>query len=199
VAAIIRFSVPVTVTMSVVMRAPFSRPRRAGARDDVAVLDMDRGAHRLQTLDVLVDRTRADRAAAGQRHPRFAEAREQRAEHEDRRAHRLDQLVGRLARCDASGVERDAATVASLRSATTPRLRSSFSAVLTSWSCGTLTSVTGSSVSSAAQSSGSAAFLAPEIATSPSSRRPPRMISLSMNDSGVRRLRPLGRRQRLHR
>jgi hypothetical protein len=36
---------------------------------DVALLDVDLGAHRLQALDVLVDRPRADGAAAGQRHP----------------------------------------------------------------------------------------------------------------------------------
>ena len=35
---------------------------------DVAVLDVDVGAHRLQAGDMDVDRTRADRAAAGQRH-----------------------------------------------------------------------------------------------------------------------------------
>ena len=53
-------------------------------------------AHRLEALEVLVDRPRADRAAAGQRHARPAVARDQRPEHEHRRAHRLDQLVGRL-------------------------------------------------------------------------------------------------------
>ena len=101
---------------------------------------------------------------------RLAEARQQRAEHEDRRAHRLHQLVRRLGRgrCrDASSVT--ASGAASLRSARTPMLRSSFSVVATSCSRGTLASVTGSAVSSAAHSSGSAAFLAPEMATSPSS------------------------------
>ena len=42
-----------------------------------------------------VDRARADRAAARQRHVGLAEARDQRAEHQDRRAHRLDQIVRR--------------------------------------------------------------------------------------------------------
>ena len=52
--------------------------------------------------------------------------------------------------------------------------------VVTSCRRGTFESSTGSAVSSAAQSSGKAAFLAPEMAISPASRRPPRMRSLSM-------------------
>src|SRR4051812_22395557 len=59
-------------------------------------------------------------------------------------------------------------------------LRISFSAVATSWSRGTLWSVTGPSTSSVAHSSGRAAFLAPEIVTSPFRRRPPRIRSLSI-------------------
>jgi hypothetical protein len=99
--------VPVTVIMSVTMRAPFSR----FARLDEAVLDADLGAHRLQALDVLVDRARADRAAARQRHLRLAEARQQRPQHEDRRAHGLDQLVRRDQVVDARRVEPHAAAV----------------------------------------------------------------------------------------
>ena len=45
-------------------------------RMDVAVFDIDTRAHRLQAFDVLIDRTRANRAATGQRHPRFAKTRE---------------------------------------------------------------------------------------------------------------------------
>src|SRR6201996_2073770 len=62
----------------------------------------------------------------------------------------------------------------------TPMLRISLSTVATSCSRGTLCSVTGPGTSSAAHSSGSAAFLAPEIVTSPWRRRPPRIRSLSM-------------------
>jgi hypothetical protein len=50
---------------------------------------------------------RADRAAAGQRDRGLAEAREQRAEHEDRRAHGLHQIVRCLGRADRAGVERN--------------------------------------------------------------------------------------------
>jgi hypothetical protein len=69
------------------------------------VLEVDLGAHRLQPLDVLVDRPQPDRAAAGQRHARLAAARDQRAQREDRRAHRLDQLVWRQRPIDPAGVE----------------------------------------------------------------------------------------------
>ena len=68
----------------------------------------------------------------------------------------------------------------SWRSAVTPILRMSLSMVATSCKCGTLASVTGWSVNKAAHSSGKAAFLAPEISTSPCKALPPRIRSLSM-------------------
>jgi hypothetical protein len=66
------------------------RPRR-----HVAVLDMDFRTHRLEALHVLVDRALANGAAARQRDPRLAAAREQRAEHEYRGAHGPHELVRR--------------------------------------------------------------------------------------------------------
>ena len=54
-----------TVTVSSTKRAPL---QAACARLDVAVLDVNVRAHRLQAGDVNVDRARADRAAARQRH-----------------------------------------------------------------------------------------------------------------------------------
>ena len=114
-AAIRKFSVPVTVTMSVVMRAPCRRLWPACRRGDhVAVLDRDLGAHRLQALDVLVDRARADGAAARQRHLGLAEARQQRTQRQHRRAHGLDQLVGRLGVGEVARVEAHGAVVVSL-------------------------------------------------------------------------------------
>ncbi|MCY1537361.1 hypothetical protein D9M68_728520 [compost metagenome] len=56
---------------------------------------------------MLVDRPRADAAATRQRDPGLAEARHQRPQHQDRRAHGLDQLVRRLERVDVGAVERD--------------------------------------------------------------------------------------------
>src|SRR5712664_2023528 len=63
--------------------------------------------------------------------------------------------------------------------AATPIWRRSFAIVRTSMSCGTFDRRRGCSVSSAAHMIGSAAFFAPEMRTSPSSGRPPRMRSLS--------------------
>ena len=46
---------------------------------------------------MLIDRTRADGAAAGQRHFGLTESRHQRSKHEDRGAHRAHQIVRRYA------------------------------------------------------------------------------------------------------
>ena len=127
-------------------------------------------AHRLQALDVLVDRTQADRAAARQRHLRLAAAREQRTQHQDRGAHRLHQLVGRdRAEIDASALELH--RIGARASTATPICASSAPSCATSCSRGTLVSGSGSAVSSAAHRIGSAAFFAPETRTSPSSAR----------------------------
>src|SRR3954471_20028088 len=76
-------------------------------------------------------------------------------------------------------------------SAVTPIWRSSLAIVRTSMRYGTLLRRSGCSLSSAAHMMGSAAFFAPEMRTSPSSGRPPRMRSLS---TGA----PLFRGQRAH-
>jgi hypothetical protein len=52
-----------------------------------------------------VDRPRADRAAAGQRHPRLALAREQRPQHQHRGAHLAHDVVGRGGRVDLAGLQ----------------------------------------------------------------------------------------------
>ncbi len=107
-AAISRFSVPVTVTMSARIEAPFRRLARATHE---AVLDLDVGAQRRHALDVLVDRTLADAAATGQADAHLAEAGQQRSQHQDRGAHGLDQLVGGLQLVDLVGLHaRDAAS-----------------------------------------------------------------------------------------
>ncbi len=82
---------------------------------DVAVLEVDRRAHRLQALHVLVDGAQADRAAARQRHARLAAAREQWPQRKDRRAHRLHQFVGRQRPVDPAGVERHACRACAYR------------------------------------------------------------------------------------
>jgi hypothetical protein len=54
---------------------------------------------------MLIDGTKADRAPAGQRHARLAAAGEQRPQGQDRRAHGLDELVGREGPVDSAGIE----------------------------------------------------------------------------------------------
>src|SRR2546423_5549153 len=65
------------------------------------------------------------------------------------------------------------------RSTSTPICDNSFAIVAMSMSRGMLPSESGFAVSSAAHMIGSAAFLAPETAISPSSGRPPLILSLS--------------------
>jgi hypothetical protein len=74
-------------------------------RVDVARLDRDLRAHRREALDVQVHGALADGAAAGQRHPCLPEARRERAQREDRCAHRLHQVVARDGQADLRGVE----------------------------------------------------------------------------------------------
>ena len=78
--------------------APAGQAPARRFRADIAGGDLDLRAHRLERLQVQVDRTVADRAAAGQRHRRLARARDQRPEHQDRRAHLADDVVRRLGR-----------------------------------------------------------------------------------------------------
>jgi len=78
-----------------------------GAGADVAVLDLDLRSHGFQALDVQVDRPRADGATAGQRHVGLTEARDQRPQHQNRRAHGPNQFVGRLKGLDGAGIDLD--------------------------------------------------------------------------------------------
>ena len=75
------------------------------AADDVAVLDVECCAQRVQPLEVQVDRPRPPCASTGKRHAGGAEAREQRPEHVDARAHRAHEVVGRFDRGDLRRVD----------------------------------------------------------------------------------------------
>ena len=77
------------------IRQPLSRPRHFA--DDVAVFGAEFRAELLQAADVQIDRPVADRASAGDRDDRLAALGEQRAEHADAGAHRLDDVVAGLA------------------------------------------------------------------------------------------------------
>ncbi len=148
-------------------------------RADVTVLEVDLDAHRGEPLHVLVDGAQADRAAAGQRDARLAAARDERPQRQDRRAHRLDELVGGERPVDPRRIECDRARCR--RSCATPICASSVCIVRTSFNRGTLVSTSGSDDSSAAQRIGSAAFFAPETRTSPTKGRPPSISSLSIS------------------
>ena len=58
-----------------------------------SVINLHVGSHLEERLNVLIDRTGADRAAAGERHPGRAEPRGERAEHENRCPHGFHELI----------------------------------------------------------------------------------------------------------
>ena len=126
-----------------------------------------------------IDRPRADRATARQRHPCRAEARQQRRQDENAGAHAAHQVVRRLRVARAARIRASAcARTARGRSRRTPA--SCASMVSTSVTSGTFDNSSGSELSRAAAICGSTAFLAPEIWTEPSMRLPPRMTNRSM-------------------
>ena len=97
-AAMTAFSVAPTETIGkLIVAAGQAAPGRAGF--DIARGELDLRAQALERLQMQVDRTIADRAAAGQRHRRLAGAGEQRPEHQHRRAHLAHHVVG----CDGRG------------------------------------------------------------------------------------------------
>ena len=92
-AAIRMFSVPPTVTCGKTIWAPFRRALDRGV--DVALGQFDLRPHQLQRLEVQVDRTGTDSAAAGQRHPRMAFAGQDRPQHQHRGPHLAHQIIRR--------------------------------------------------------------------------------------------------------
>ena len=81
-------------------RNGFVNDRRAAQFDvlagDVAVIDVERGAHRGKTFEMKIDRPRPPGASARQRDAGVSEAREQGSQHVDAGAHGAHQLIGRL-------------------------------------------------------------------------------------------------------
>jgi len=82
-------------------------PPTGGLRLDVAVLHLDVGTHRAQTVDVDIHRARTDGAATGQGDLGLAVTCQQRPEHQDRGAHGPHQLVRRVKLTDGGGVHLD--------------------------------------------------------------------------------------------
>ena len=70
------------------------------------MLEIDLDTHCGEAFHMLIDGAQADRAAARKRHPRLAATRDEGPQRKDRRAHRLDELVGRKRPIDTRGVER---------------------------------------------------------------------------------------------
>ncbi len=66
-----------------------------GLGENVAGFDLDLGAELLQAHQMQIDGTRADGAAAGQRHLGLAAAGEQRTEHPEAGPHAADHFIGR--------------------------------------------------------------------------------------------------------
>ena len=94
-AAISRLSVAVWLGYSSTTRVP-DQPAVRHAAAHLAVGGLEHRAHGLEPVDVEVDRPVAEVVAARQRHAHGAAARHQQPEHDDRGAHALDELVGRL-------------------------------------------------------------------------------------------------------
>jgi hypothetical protein len=72
-------------------------------RDDVAAFELDVGPKLLESLDMQIDGSRADRAAARQRNLRLSAARHERRQHPEARAHTRHHLIGRRGVDDLGG------------------------------------------------------------------------------------------------
>ena len=107
-AAIKIFSVAPTDGESSQMRPPVEL---LGMRLDVAVAKLDLAAERADPRDMQIHRPRANRASAWRGYARASSPRQQRPEHDERRAHRLDQLVRRFVRGDFCRMQLDAMLV----------------------------------------------------------------------------------------
>ncbi|CFN70142.1 Uncharacterised protein [Bordetella pertussis] len=175
-AAISRFSVPVTVTMSVRIEAPFRRVARATTKPCSISISAPSAASPLMCWST-------GRWPIAQPPGRLTRAWPKRASSgpstriEARMVLTSSYGASRLSTWSACRV-----TVPSpARSARTPMRPSRRSVVEVSFSCGTLPSTSGSAVSRLAHRMGRAAFLAPETVTSPRRGEPPVMRSLSIS------------------
>ena len=90
-AAIITFSVPVTVTFSKSTVFPI-KTALWSTGDDVAGFERNVGTQLLKSLQMQVDRPRTDRAAAGKTDLCLTESREQRAESQHARTHGFNEI-----------------------------------------------------------------------------------------------------------
>ena len=165
-----------------------------GERLEVAVAELERGAHRLQPRHVHVDRPGTEVVATRQREAHVPAAREQRAEHVDRRPDPFDQLIRRDRR-QIAVVGEDRRAACRRRSIDRPIAPSRSAMIDTSTISGTLASSNDPSVSNVAAISFSTEFLAPGTTTSPAAdRRGGRRSTVGINGSGSTA--PVARRDR---
>src|SRR5690606_9931433 len=82
------------------------------AANNIAVVDVDFRAERLQTIDEEVNRTCADRAAAWERDASLTHTGQQWSDDPEARAHLRDELVGRQRVNDAASSKMDRAGIA---------------------------------------------------------------------------------------
>ena len=143
-----------------------------------------------------VDGPRADGAAARRRDARLPEAREQRTQHEERRAHRLHELVGRLGAAQMSRASTMTSCPSGLARTSAPRCRSTASAVRTSASAGTLRSTQRSRGEQRREEQRQRRVLRAAHLDLALERTPPRITILSIVPSLLRRARHHPRRCR---
>src|SRR5258707_8291983 len=77
----------------------------------VTVTKLDLAPQRSNSSDMQIHRARTDRASSRSGNAGAPDPRQQRAEHDERRAHRLDQFVRRLVRGDVGRTQLDAMIV----------------------------------------------------------------------------------------
>jgi hypothetical protein len=85
-----------------------------GFGDDIAAVELDRGAELLEGKEVQIDRPGADGAAAGERDAGVTAAGDQRAEDPEACPHARHQLIGCLGVDDGFGDEMDGLAVAGI-------------------------------------------------------------------------------------
>ena len=176
-AAMTAFSVAITLASSRKMCSPRRPPRRASRTSRATSTSR---AHPREGVDVRVEPAAPDHVAAGRRDAHPAEAREQRAGEQERRAHPAAELRVELGLGDLGGVDADL-----VRRPSRPRRRRCRRAARASCrrrgSAGRSRASRARSASSVAARIGSAPFLFPAALTVPDSRWPPSITKASIS------------------
>ena len=159
--------------------SPARRP--PGASSSMSRVVLERRAERREGVEVRVEAPAADDVAAGRRHAHAAEAREQRAGEQERRADALGELAVDDGVSASTSAAHSATSCSPSHSTRTPSASSSASIASTSPIRGTLRTTTSSSVRTEAARIGRAPFLLPAGTIVPDSATPPSMTNFSMS------------------